>query len=92
MTFFLVPARSWATDKRIFQKSVKSSFIVLTDCGKAYDELGLLGYNHRTVKHSKFYKDPKLGVRINTTKGNWASFKKFLPPICMNLKNPEGYL
>lgn len=44
------------------------------------NKLKLNKYIHKTVNHSKYFKDPKTGVHTNTIEGTWNGIKLGLSP------------
>lgn len=56
---------------KVIQDQVHPLSIIHTDLWKAYSRLGEEGYIHRTVNHSKFFKDPVTGVHTNCIEAIW---------------------
>lgn len=59
----------------IILKYVYKGSIIYTDTRGYYDKLEKLGFEHKTVDHNKYFKDPITGVHINTIEGIWAIIK-----------------
>ncbi|XP_046647673.1 uncharacterized protein LOC124337679 [Daphnia pulicaria] len=75
---FLVPVknRKASTLIPIIKHFILPGTLILSDCWMAYSKLNLEGYEHQTVNHSRFYKDPVTGVHTNTVEGMWAHAKR----------------
>jgi len=62
--------------ENVISTYVRPGSIIHTDCWRGYgflrdtDEV-----THRTVNHSKHFKDPETGVHSNTIEGTWAAVK-----------------
>jgi hypothetical protein len=51
--------RNWETIREVIQTNVRPGSIILTDMWKGYAPLNAeLGYIHKTVNHSEFFKNP----------------------------------
>ncbi|XP_046573684.1 uncharacterized protein LOC124281755 [Haliotis rubra] len=57
------------------EKHVAKGTTIITDCWKAYNKLGKLGYTHMTVNHSENFKDPETGAHTNTIESTWRAVK-----------------
>ena len=64
----IVPDRGENTLLPILQKYVEKETAILSDCWKGYFNIEKLNsnYDHWTVNHSKYFKDPVTGVHTNT--------------------------
>ncbi len=52
-----------------------------TDLWKGYTRLSETGeYNHQTVNHSKYCKDPTSGTHTNNIEGTWNGLKMQIRP------------
>ena len=52
---------------------------IITDCWKAYDNLGADGFQHLTINHSYNFVDPTIGAHTNTVENLWWQIKRQLP-------------
>ena len=52
---------------------------IITDCWKAYDNLGAEGFQHLTVNHSYNFVDPTTGAHSNSVENLWWQIKPQLP-------------
>ncbi|KAJ1518788.1 hypothetical protein ONE63_011601 [Megalurothrips usitatus] len=59
------------------KRYVKPGTTNWTDGWKAYIGLNKEGYIHRTVNHSKNFKDPRTGVCTNLIEGHWNKLKRY---------------
>jgi len=76
-----VQDRTSETLKSIIRRHVQEESIVLTDMWKGYAGLDNdLNVQHRTVNHSKFFKDPITGVHTNTVEGTNNALKIHIRP------------
>jgi hypothetical protein len=73
--------RSAATLEEIILQHVAPGSIVITDLWKGYSQIERnLGFIHRTVNHSKHFKDPISGVNTNTVEGTNSGLKMHIRP------------
>lgn len=72
--------RSAEVLEREIKKHVRRGSEIWTDKWKGYSNLSRLGYNyvHKTVNHSKNFKDPVSGVCTNYVEGYWSKLKRYL--------------
>ena len=79
---FLVPLpdnkRDRATLEPIILSHILPGTTVISDCWKAYDHLGDVGFQHLTVNHSLHFVDPDSGAHINNIEGLWWQIKRQL--------------
>lgn len=69
---FCVPVekRDKDTLNKVVSENVYEGSIVYTDCWRAYNGIGeSCKVEHRTVNHSRFFKDPITGVCTNSVEG-----------------------
>jgi IS1 family transposase/transposase-like protein len=75
-----VKDRSADTLLPLIQKHVKPGTEIHTDQWKAYSNIVAINVDspfiHRTVNHSKWFKDPESGVHTNNVEAYWSSIKK----------------
>ena len=71
-----VKGRSIVTLIDVLKRNILSDSIVYSDMWKDYAKLSdILGMQHKTVNHSKNFKDPITGVHTNSIKGTWNGLK-----------------
>lgn len=89
----LVPVkkRDSKTIDKIADKFIEKNSIVYTDGWRGYRNLSKLGFIHKTVNHSKNFKDPITQVHTNTIEGNWCALKQGISPRCRTEKNIALY-
>jgi transposase-like protein len=76
-----VEDRSAATLREVIGRHVLAGSIVLTDMWKGYAGLDEhLNVTHKTVNHSRFFKDPETGVHTNTVEGTNNALKIMIKP------------
>jgi hypothetical protein len=77
---FLVPIQDRTADTllALIHEWIEPGTTVISDCWGAYNNVGSLGYEHRTVNHSIGFRDPVSGEHTNTTEGTWSRVKVFL--------------
>jgi hypothetical protein len=77
----LVPVvqRNQVTFEEILKRYVHVESIVHSDCWKAYADLQYIFSEHKTVNHSKNFKDTITGIHTNTIEGNWSAIKRQAP-------------
>ena len=62
--------------------SVVPNASIYSDCWKDYNDLHKNEYKHKTVNHSKFFKNPGTGVHPNIVDGTWSALKKHVSYGC----------
>ena len=79
---FLIPLpdnkRDRATLEPIILSHILPGTTVISDCWKAYDHLGAVGFQHLTVNHSLHFVDPDSGAHTNNIEGLWWQIKRQL--------------
>ena len=73
--FQVVERRDAETIIPIIRHHVLPGTTVVTDCWRAYSSLPKFGYIHKTVNHSKNFKDPVSGEHTNTIENSWHLIK-----------------
>jgi transposase-like protein len=82
--FFLIPIldRKATTLIPIIQEHVLPGTTIITDELKSYSHLSEIGYNHKSVNHSKYFVDPDDNtIHSNTIEGFWMHLRKYMPNI-----------
>ncbi|KAG0422236.1 hypothetical protein DMUE_6225 [Dictyocoela muelleri] len=59
--------------------SIKKNTIIYSDCWRGYTNLNNLGFEHKTVNHSRNFVEPSSGVHTNTIEANWSALKRTIP-------------
>ena len=59
----------------IIQRHVLAGTTIVSDCWRAYDTLGKLGYTHLKVNHSQNFVDPTTGANTNNIECLWSKVK-----------------
>ena len=62
------------------KRHVHPGSTIYTDLWKGYSDLTDLGYEHHTVNHSRYFKDPTTGVHTNSIDGLWNGIKTKIKP------------
>jgi transposase-like protein len=76
-----IQRRDAETLLEIVAKHVQPGSIVLTDLWKGYSQITpVLGMKHKTVNHSKFFKDPITGTCTNRIEATWNALKMKIKP------------
>ena len=90
---FLIPVdkRDEHTLLPIIQKWIKPGTTIISDCWKAYTNLGKYGYTHRTVNHSEEFVN-KDGDSTNRIEGHWRHAKVKMPPFGVRKNHFSSYL
>ena len=74
-----VENRSADTLVPIIVKYVAKNTTIMSDCWRAYSQLGNMGYQHMTVNHSKEFVDSETGACTNKIESTWRAVKASLP-------------
>jgi transposase-like protein len=75
-----VETRDATTLMTIIKKHVAPGSVIHTDLWKGYTALKEnIDFEHKTVNHSKFYKDPETGTHTNTIEGTNNGLKLRIP-------------
>ena len=79
---FLVALPNNKRDRRTLEPIILAHILpgttVISDCWKAYDHLGAVGFNHLTVNHSYNFVDPNTGAHTNNIENLWWQVKRQL--------------
>jgi transposase-like protein len=80
MFFVAVLNRTQETLIEYILQYIEPANTIISDCWKAYNTtlLNQLGFNHLTVNHSRFFKDPITGAHTNSIEGTWMHVKRSL--------------
>lgn len=76
-----ISQRNAAVLESVITKHVKKGTEIWTDNWRGYNNLKNIGYTHKTVNHSRFFKDPITGVCTNHVEGYWSKLKRWLRRI-----------
>jgi transposase-like protein len=77
----VVPDRSAATIDGVLSRHILDGSILYTDLWRGYASISeRFNIEHRTVNHSKGFKDPVTGVHTNTVEGTNYALKRSVPP------------
>ena len=68
------------TLRDIISRNIVQGSIVHSDLWRGYQRLDELGMTHATVNHSQSFRNPIIGVHINTIEGTWNGLKLSIPP------------
>lgn len=74
----LVKDRSEKTLLPIILEKIKPGSIIHSDMWRAYSNIASHGYIHKTVNHSKQFKDPISGCHTNLIEAYWSAVKRSL--------------
>ena len=79
---FTIPVekRDKETLLKNIKKYIKPQTKIITDCWKGYIDLKHNGYQHETVNHKKYFKDPITKACTNMIEGTWNGFKLSIKP------------
>jgi transposase-like protein len=88
----VVPDRSSDTLIQIIQEKVFPKSVILTDCWKGYSRLNQLDYTHKTVNHSRHFKDPITLTHTNGIEGRWSGIKRKIPIRNRNVNSVESHI
>lgn len=76
----VVADRSSETIIDVLGRHLAQGSILCTDCWRGYSAVHeRLGYEHHTVNHSLWFKDPNTGIDTNTVEGTNSALKRFIP-------------
>ena len=91
---FMVPVadRKRSTLIPIIEKWIKKGSVIHSDCWSSYKCLNKLGYRHKTVNHSKMFKNWRNGACTNSIESEWRHAKCSVPPYGIHKGLHEGYL
>ena len=82
-TIFLVPIPDNKRDRQTLEplliKHIAPGTTIISDCWRAYDNLGAKGFKHLTVNHSLNFVDPSTGAHTNNIESLWWQIKRQLP-------------
>lgn len=73
-----IPNRSAQVLEALITEHVVRGTEIWTDQWRGYSNLQQLGYTHKTVNHSRFFRDPTTGVCTNHVEGYWSKLKQWL--------------
>lgn len=87
-----VPNRKKETLIPIIEKYIKKGSVIHSDCWKSYHCLNKIGYKHKTVNHSKMFKNYRTGACTNKIESEWRHAKCSVPSYGIHKGMHEGYL
>lgn len=68
----IVEKRDAKTLIKLITENVETGTVIVTDEWKGYKELIKANYSHKTVNHSKHFKNPETGETTNKIESTWA--------------------
>ena len=78
-TLLYCDSRSYIKDaSRSFETWIEPGTLMILVCWRAYQQLDERHYQHTTINHSLYFKDPVAGACINTIESYWCHFKSTL--------------
>lgn len=91
---FMVPVadRKGETLERLIKKYIKPGSVIHSDCWKGYTRLKKMGYQHVTVNHTKYFKDPTSGACTNRIECDWRHAKVSMPKYGVKKGDHVSYL
>lgn len=88
----VVEDRKKDTLHAILKSSIKEDSVVYTDGWRGYNDLEDSFKSHRTVNHSKHFKDPETQVHTNTIEGTWFGVKNQTPTRGRTITKIQRYI
>jgi hypothetical protein len=70
-----VPDRTPDTLVNHIRAWIEPGTTIISDCWAAYQDVGSMGYTHRTVNHSISFMNPQTGDHTNTIEPLWRAVK-----------------
>ena len=91
---FMVPVsdRKRETLELLIKKYIQRGSIIHSDCWRAYNHLKDIGYTHKTVNHSRHFKDPITGACTNRIECDWRHAKVNMPSYGVKQGDHTSYL
>ena len=84
--------RDSATLEPIIMENIEPGTSIISDCWKAYDNLGSVGFSHLTVNHSYNFVDPTTRAHTNNIENLWWQVKRQLSETHTRRENWDTHL